>query len=503
MIVESNSDFDSGAMENKGLNIFNAKYVLASPAVATDSDYANIESIVGHEYFHNWTGNRVTCRDWFQLSLKEGLTVFRDQEFSADMMGDESSRAVKRIECVRTLRATQFPEDAGPMAHPVRPEAYQEISNFYTATVYEKGAEVVRLQTLVGVEGFRRGMALYFRRHDGQAVTCDDFVAAIGDANGKDLTQFRRWYAQSGTPRVGATGIYDAVKRTYELTLSQSTSPTPGQATKEPFHIPVAVGLLAADGRDLPLQLDGESRPGATTRVLDLTQPMQRFRFVQVPERPVPSLLRDFSAPVIVDYRYSERELALLSLRDSDGFNRWEAGQRLATTRLMRLTDAIEARSALELDDAFVGTMRATLLDDTLSPAFREQALTLPAEGFIGEQRAVVNPQAIRAACRMMCGLLGRRLDAEWRQAYSRMPQRASIRPRRERVPAGRRALRNLALAYLVEGGTPGSIDLARQQGAMTDVTTPRRADCPCQQRRGGQGQHPRAWPTNGRTSRC
>ena len=291
MVVASN-DFNMGAMENKGLNIFNSKYVLASPTVATDSDYANIESIVGHEYFHNWTGNRVTCRDWFQLSLKEGLTVFRDQEFSSDMLGDPWSRAVKRIEDVRTLRATQFPEDAGPMAHPVRPDTYQEISNFYTATVYEKGAEVVRmLHTLVGGDGFRSGMDLYFKRHDGQAVTCDDFVAAIADANGRDLGQFKRWYSQAGTPHVRATGVYDPVKRTYELTLDQTAPATPGQATKEPFHIPFALGLIGADGRDLPLQLEGERRPGPATRLLELTQTAQRFRFIGVPERPVPSLL--------------------------------------------------------------------------------------------------------------------------------------------------------------------------------------------------------------------
>ncbi len=474
MIVASD-DFNGGAMENKGLNIFNAKYVLASPAVATDVDYAGIESVVGHEYFHNWTGNRVTCRDWFQLSLKEGLTVFRDQEFSADMLGDESSRAVKRIEDVRTLRATQFPEDAGPMAHPVRPEAYQEIGNFYTATVYEKGAEVVRmLQTLVGVDGFRRGVDLYFRRHDGQAVTCDDFVAAIGDANARDLTQFRRWYAQAGTPRVGATGVYDTIKRTYELTLSQSTLPTPGQATKEPFHIPVAVGLINADGRDLPLQLESETRSGPTNRVLELTQPMQRFRFINVPERPIPSLLRNFSAPVIVDFRYSDDELTFLSSHDSNSFNRWEAGQRLATAQLLRLTDAVEAGRPLELAGEFVDAIRALLLDDSLSPAFKEQVLTLPEEGFIGEQRAVVDPQAIRTARRMVCGELGRRLAAEWQQVYETHATPGEYSP--APGPAGRRALRNLALAYLVEGSVEGAIGLARQQLVQASNMTERQA---------------------------
>ncbi len=474
MVVASN-DFNLGAMENKGLNIFNAKYVLASPAVATDIDYANIESIVGHEYFHNWTGNRVTCRDWFQLSLKEGLTVFRDQEFSADMMGDPSSRAVKRIDDVRSLRATQFPEDAGPMAHPVRPESYQEISNFYTSTVYEKGAEVVRmLQTLVGVDGFRRGMDLYFKRHDGEAVTCDDFVAAIGDANARDLHQFRRWFAQAGTPHVAATGVYDPIRRTYALTLSQSTPPTPGQPTKEPFHIPIAIGLLCANGRELALQLDGEPRPGAATRVVELTQPTQQFVFINVPERPVPSLLRGFSAPVIVDYRYTDRELAFLSSRDTDAFNRWEAGQRLAMTQLMRLTDAVEAGRALEFDDAFTDVLQAILDDEALSPAFKEQALTLPAEGFIGEQRAVVDPEAIRVARRHMLGEIGRRLADAWQAVYANHATPGAYSP--APGPAGRRALKNLALAYLAEGRVAGAVELAEQQLANAANMTDRQA---------------------------
>ncbi len=462
MIVASN-DFNMGAMENKGLNIFNAKYVLASPSVATDTDYVNIESIVGHEYFHNWTGNRVTCRDWFQLSLKEGLTVFRDQEFSADMMESPSRRAVKRINDVRTLRSTQFPEDAGPMAHPVRPETYQEISNFYTATVYEKGAEVVRmLQTLVGVEGFRRGMDLYFRRHDGQAVTCDDFVSAIADANARDLTQFRRWYAQSGTPHVAASAVYDPVRRIYEITLAQSTPATPGQPLKEPFHIPFAIGLLGADGRDMPLQLEGERYSDVTTRVLELTQPVQRFRFINVAERPIPSLLRDFSAPVVVEFRYSDRDLAFLSAHDADGFNRWEAGQRLATSRLLRLTDAVEAGRPTELDDEFIDAFRAILVDETSSPALRELALTLPAEGFIGEQRDIVDPEAIRHARRTAMAELGRRLADAWSHTYRTLDTPGDYVP--TPVPAGRRALRNLALAYLVEVGGDGAIELAESQ---------------------------------------
>jgi aminopeptidase N len=462
MIVASNH-FNMGAMENKGLNIFNAKYVLANPKVATDLDYAGIESIVGHEYFHNWTGNRVTCRDWFQLSLKEGLTVFRDQEFAADMMGDADSRAVKRIEDVRLLRAVQFPEDSGPMAHPVRPDSYQEIGNFYTATVYEKGAEVVRMmQTLVGVEGFRRGMDLYFRRHDGQAVTCDDFVAAIADANGRDLAQFKRWYAQAGTPRVTVTTHHDAAAGTFDLALAQSTAPTPGQPSKEPFHIPFAVGLVGSDGADVPLQLEGESAPRSTTRVLELTQPAQTFRFVGVRSPVVPSLLRGFSAPVTAEARLDDADLAFLAAHDSDPFNRWEAGQRMAIARLMALTDAAEAGAPLVLDDAFIGIVRRTLADPRLSASFKEQALTLPAEGFIGEQRPVIEPEAIRVARRFMAVELGRRLADEWTAAYHALRVDGPYSP--DPVSAGRRGLRNLALAYLVDAGVPDALGLARAQ---------------------------------------
>src|SRR5450830_460579 len=345
-MIVATSDFNMGAMENKGLNIFNTKYVLANQANATDADYSNIESVVGHEYFHNWTGNRITCRDWFQLSLKEGLTVFRDQEFSADMIGSDSGRAVKRIDDVRVLRQAQFPEDAGPMAHPVRPDSFVEINNFYTVTVYEKGAEVVRMyQTLLGRDGFRKGMDLYFKRHDGQAVTCDDFRAAMADANKRDLKQFERWYSQAGTPVVTARTRYDAVKRNFDIILSQRG--LPGQ---QPFHIPVAVGLLGADGKDLPLTLEnGQHEKGATTIVLELTEQEQIFRFRNVDERPIPSILRDFSAPVILEYDYTDAELLHLFSHDSDPVNRWEAGQRLAMERLLKLTAQVTSNSAANL----------------------------------------------------------------------------------------------------------------------------------------------------------
>nr|MDQ2734634.1 aminopeptidase N [Pseudomonadota bacterium] len=330
-------DFNMGAMENKGLNIFNTKYVLATAATATDADFAAIETVVGHEYFHNWTGNRITCRDWFQLSLKEGLTVFRDQEFSMDMMASRTARAVKRIEDVRSLRQIQFSEDAGPMAHPVRPDSYVEINNFYTATVYDKGAEVVRMmQTLVGREGFARGMTLYFERHDGQAVTCDDFAQSIADANpGSELAtrlpQFKRWYAQAGTPRVTARGRYDAPSRTYTLGLEQSAATSTGASANEPFVIPLAIGLVGRDGTALPMRLEDEPESAiATERLLVLDEARAFFTFVGVEQAPVLSLLRGFSAPIRLVDGLGDAELLLLLRHDSDPFNRWEAGQRLA-----------------------------------------------------------------------------------------------------------------------------------------------------------------------------
>ena len=351
-------DFNMGAMENKGLNIFNTKFVLASPATATDIDYSGIESVVGHEYFHNWTGNRITCRDWFQLSLKEGLTVFRDQEFSMDMAGSDTARAVKRIEDVRQLRQLQFPEDAGPMAHPVRPDSYQQINNFYTATVYEKGAEVVRMmQTLVGRDGFARGMTLYFGRHDGQAVTCDDFAQAIADANpaselALQLEQFKRWYARAGTPHLHAAGAYDAGARTYTLTVEQSG------AGNEPFVVPLAMGLLARDGQALPLRLAGEAAAGPLERVLVLNAARSSHTFIDIDSEPVPSLLRGFSAPVILGDALADADLLVLLRHDSDAFNRWEAAQRLALNRLLA---AVQSDAPLVLDAGFIEAMRDTL----------------------------------------------------------------------------------------------------------------------------------------------
>ena len=464
------SDFNMGAMENKGLNIFNTKFVLANPRVATDIDFQGIEAVVGHEYFHNWTGNRVTCRDWFQLSLKEGLTVFRDQEFSADMVGTDTGRAVGRIDQVRTLRQAQFPEDAGPMAHPVRPDSFVEINNFYTVTVYEKGAEVVRMyQTLLGREGFRKGMDLYFERHDEQAVTCDDFRRAMADANGRDLSLFERWYSQAGTPVVRAETRYDELAKTYTLTFFQSCPATPGQTSKFPFHIPVAVGLLGADGKDMPLTIDGQD--AGTTAVLELTQSEQSFVFENVQEQPTPSILRDFSAPIILDYNYGDADLLHLFNNDSDPVNRWEAGQRLAMGRLLKLTGEAGVGAPLLLDDTFLLAMGKMLSDDTLDPAFREQALLLPSETMVAEQIAVVDPLAIHLARQFVRANIGARLREQLLAQYHANATPGEYSP--DALSIGKRALKNLCLAYLTAAQDEEGIRLAQDQfenaGNMTD----------------------------------
>ncbi len=461
------SDFNMGAMENKGLNVFNSKYVLASAETATDSDYDNIEGIIGHEYFHNWTGNRVTCRDWFQLSLKEGLTVFRDQEFSADM----GSAAVKRIHDVRRLRATQFPEDAGPTAHPVRPESYIEINNFYTPTVYVKGAEVVRMiHTLIGAEAFRAGTDLYFERHDGQAVTIEDFVAAMEDASGTDLARFRQWYAQAGTPEITVDDTYDPEDGSYTLTVKQRTPPTPGQDHKGPLTIPLAVGLLDRSGGDMAPTLDGNSAEGTT--VLTVTEAEQSFRFEGVPSAPVPSLLRGFSAPVKLTAQPRDRLLFLFA-NDSDPFARWEAGQQLASQLLLDLVAVHQRGETLALDADFVDAFARTLEDDSLDRAFVAEALTLPGEAYLADQMATVDVDAIHAARtfarREIAARLGDRLRATYSASSDDGPYQ--LNP----TAAGRRSLKNLCLAYL--GSRPDdseAVALAgvqfREADNMTDV---------------------------------
>ncbi|APW37346.1 aminopeptidase N [Rhodoferax koreense] len=452
-MIVATSDFNMGAMENKGLNIFNTKYVLANQATATDTDYSNIESVVGHEYFHNWTGNRVTCRDWFQLSLKEGLTVFRDQEFSQDLCREPSARAVKRIEDVRVLRTAQFPEDAGPMAHPVRPDSYIEINNFYTVTIYEKGAEVVRMmQTLVGREGFAKGMTLYFERFDGQAVTCDDFAQAIADANpdsdlARLLPQFKRWYSQAGTPRVHASGSFDAAARTYTLTLGQSCAPTPGQAVKEPFVIPVSLGLVGADGRELALRtMDGNTVPSPYTFVM--TQASETLTFVDIDAEPVPSILRGFSAPVVLEFDYSDEQLLTLLANDIDPFNRWEAGQRLAVRSALKAIAAVADPAPLQpLNTAYIDAMRSVLRHPTLDAAFKELVLTLPSETYIAEQLDVVDPQRIHAVREAMRGQLAVALTDDWAWAFDAHADNGAYQP--DPLSSGRRALAGMALTHL------------------------------------------------------
>ena len=489
-------DFNMGAMENKGLNIFNTKFVLADQRTETDADFANIEGVVGHEYFHNWTGNRVTCRDWFQLTLKEGLTVFRDQEFSADMAVEhlesvrpadaEGVRATLRIENVRDLRAMQFPEDAGPMAHPVRPETYQEIGNFYTATVYRKGSEVIRMQqTLLGREGFRAGMDEYFRRHDGQAVSCDDFVSAmesiyVAQQPGKKLDRFRRWYSQAGTPRVSASTAYDSAAKKLTLTLRQ-VCPKVGveksiAIDKQPFHIPFAVGLLDRQGRSIPLALEGESaaQDAKLTRVLDLVDDEQRFVFVDVAPDAVPSLLRDFSAPVIVEYPYSDADLALLIAHDSDPFNRWEAGQRLATRELIRLTQDAAAGRPLSVRGVLIDAFRTTLRDTQLDPGLKEAAITLPGEGVIGEQLPIYDPDAVRRARLFLIDALASTLADDWHAVYA--SHRTVGRYSPASGQAAPRALKNCALGYLARLDDRDAQTLVDRQWASADNMTDRLA---------------------------
>ncbi len=450
-MIVATSDFNMGAMENKGLNIFNTKYVLASPATATDTDFAGIESVVGHEYFHNWTGNRITCRDWFQLSLKEGLTVFRDQEFSQDMAGVESARAVKRIEDVRVLRTVQFPEDAGPMAHPVRPDVYEEINNFYTVTIYEKGAEVVRMmQTLVstqddqdGRQGFAKGMKLYFERHDGQAVTCDDFAQAIADANPQSslaslLPQFKRWYSQAGTPRVNAQGSYNISNQTYTLTLTQSCANTPDQNQKDPFVIPVKMGLLNQEGQAL----------SGHDRTLVLSEASQSFVFENIDSEPTPSLLRNFSAPVNLDCDLTDLQWLSILAHDTDAFNRWEAGQRLAVQAALRFIRTEKNPQADDvLDDGYLNAMRTVLSNPSLDAAFKELVLTLPSETYISEQLESVDPQHVHAVREAMRLQLAIALKDDWQTCYAHNRVLGAYSP--DAISSGKRALANMALHML------------------------------------------------------
>ncbi|MDQ0509776.1 aminopeptidase N [Ancylobacter amanitiformis] len=461
------ADFNMGAMENKGLNIFNDKYVLASPETATDADYANIEAIIAHEYFHNWTGNRITCRDWFQLCLKEGLTVFRDQEFSSD----QRSRPVKRIADVRLLKSHQFAEDAGPLAHPVRPSTYREINNFYTATVYEKGAEVVRmLRTLLGEEGFRAGMDLYFDRHDGDAATVEDFLACFADANGIDLTQFARWYAQSGTPELDVHGSWDAATRSYRLDIAQHLPPTPGQDDKAPMVIPLALGLVGPDGEDLPLVLDDGAN--AERGVLVVSQPRQSFVFREVATRPVASLNRGFSAPVKLTSNLSTDDLVFLARRDSDPFNRFDAAQTLALAHLVAATRA-RSGGAAPSATPLVEALSATLEDAALDPAFVAQALSLPSEADVAREIGrEVDPDAIHAARGDLRRTLGDALRPLLEMTYPRLAPFGTYAP--DAGSAGRRALRNACLDLLAATAAPADIARAVAHFEAADNMTDR-----------------------------
>ncbi|RIZ67867.1 MAG: aminopeptidase N [Methylococcales bacterium] len=435
--------FNMGAMENKGLNVFNTKFVLARPDTATDFDYEHIEGVIGHEYFHNWTGNRVTCRDWFQLSLKEGFTVFRDQEFT----GDRTSKAVKRIEDVINLRTRQFAEDAGPMAHPIRPDTYIEINNFYTLTVYEKGAEVVRMiHTLLGAEGFRKGSDLYFARHDGQAVTCNDFVNAMEAANGVDLTQFRRWYEQAGTPALTVQKVYDAIAQTLSLTIKQHCPPTPGQDHKEPLHIPVTVGLINQEGATLNCQLQGDA--SATDQViLQLTEAEQRFVFKNLTEQPIVSLLRGFSAPVKLVMERSLEELAFLLSFDPDTFNRWEAGQQLAGQIITGLISDVQAGRELHINPIIVNAFKQVLAQPWDDLSYFSLLLTLPSETYLAEQMTVIDVDAIHTAREFVLISLAEQLQTQFKALYLENHREES--GQFDAGAIGRRRIKNVCLAYL------------------------------------------------------
>ena len=452
MIVAVN-DFNMGAMENKGLNIFNSSAVLARAETATDAAHQRVEAIVAHEYFHNWSGNRVTCRDWFQLSLKEGFTVFRDAGFSSDM----NSPTVKRIQDVAYLRTHQFAEDAGPMAHAVRPESFIEISNFYTLTVYEKGSEVVgMIRTLVGAEGFRKGSDLYFERHDGQAVTCDDFIKAMEDANGVDLTQFKRWYSQAGTPRLAVSEAYDPAAKTYSLTFRQSCPATPDKVEKLPFVIPVALGLLDSTGADIALRLVGEATAQGTSRVLSVTEAEQTFTFVDIAEQPLPSLLRGFSAPVKLSFPYSRDQLMFLMQHDSDGFNRWDAGQQLSVQVLQELIAQQQKGEALAMDPRLVTALRSVLTDDSLDQAMVAEMLSLPGEAYLTEISEVADVEAIHAAREFARRQLADELFEPLWQRYQTNREVSKRTPYvAEAEHFARRALQNIALSYVMVSRKP------------------------------------------------
>lgn len=463
------SDFNMGAMENKGLNIFNSAAVLANPATSPDAAFQRIEGIIAHEYFHNWSGDRVTCRDWFQLALKEGLTVFRDQSFSADI----NSAPVKRIQDVEFLRTYQFAEDAGPTAHPVRPESFIEISNFYTLTIYEKGAELVRmLKHLLGPETYRKGTDLYFERFDGQAVRVEDFIEALAEAGNVDLSQFMRWYSQAGTPVINVKASHDPATQRYELTLDQHTPTTPGQdaAQKLPLHIPIRLGSLSAEGQPLPLRINGSDR--GTDTVIELTEASQTVVFEDIAEAPVPSLLRGFSAPVKLVYDYTPHELELLVSHDEDGFNRWDAGQRLMLGALDTLVDTFKAGGKPELDERLLAVVKDLITTPADDKAVLAEMLTLPSEAYIAGQQEKIDIDAIHAARSYLKEALGEALYADFLQLYQSNQSTQPYAPEFSQI--AQRSLKNVALGYLCATGRDEALELAEQQfkadANMTDV---------------------------------
>lgn len=470
--------FNMGAMENKGLNIFNSKFVLANNQTATDADYLGIEAVIGHEYFHNWTGNRVTCRDWFQLSLKEGLTVFRDQEFSSDL----GSRAVNRIGNVRTIRGPQFAEDASPMSHPIRPEKVIEMNNFYTLTVYEKGSEVIRMMhTLLGEVGFQKGMKLYFERHDGTAATCEDFVAAMEQASGVDLTQFRLWYSQSGTPTLRVESDYDAENKTYSLTVEQSTEATHEQKEKQALHIPFDIELYSASGEPITLQCNGEK----VHNVLDVKQDKQIFVFENVTEQPIPSLLREFSAPVKLEYDYSDDELIFLMVNARNEFARWDASQMLLGKYIRTNIDNVQQGKGVELPESVIDAFRGVLLNEELEPAFISEVLSLPNHNEVSGWFKQVDVDAIATVLKEMKVTLAQNLNDELSATYHSLKQDEYTI---EHAAIGKRSLRNTCLAFLAnnENGDALVVEQYNSANNMTDtiaaMSAANAAQLPCRE---------------------
>lgn len=467
MIVAIN-DFNMGAMENKGLNIFNAKYILTKPETATDNDYEGVLVVVGHEYLHNWTGDRVTCRDWFQLSLKEGLTVFREQEFTGEM----TSEIVERINTVRTLRNTQFLEDSGPLAHPVQPDSYIEINNFYTATVYNKGAELIHMmKVLLGKEKFRQGMDLYFERHDGSAVTIEDFIKAMEDASKQDLSQFRLWYSQAGTPEITIAGQYDANNKKYTLKVEQFCPPTPRQPEKKPMQIPLALGLVNASGKDMPLQLQGENKPSSlSTRVLELKKPIEEFHFINVSEKPIPSFFRDFSAPVKLKFNYSDEELLSLFAHDADGFNRWNAGQEIASRELLKQVANFQQQKPMSLNPKLLAAFKELLTTPADDKAFLTELLILPNERYLGELMKVIEVDGIHEARQFISRELAKNLHADFLQCYTNNKLTGPYTISLEAI--AQRKLKNLSLSYLMLLNEPEVRLMAYEQFHNADNMT-------------------------------